>query len=370
MAFIDAVQVPDASELRVQLEQLVRVGEITPAQAQTILQEQTAYDQIRTDPRLRQAQLGALSTLQGTIDEGGLDARGRASLEDALSTQRTTSRGLQDAILANTRARGIGGSDIETVARLVGNQAAATQGSRAALDTAALREQRRDQAIRDVGSLSSQIRGQDFGEDERRAQAADAINRFNAANRQSQENIRIGDINRAQAGNLAAEQAISDANVGIRNRQEFYNKGIPLDLYEIQAGRARERDERERREDAEDDARRSSNIGTAGAIIGTLASAFSDERLKTNVQPLDSRRILGELTGSTWEYEDPAMGPGVHAGPMAQDLERTPLAGAVQDTPAGKVVDYGAMGFDDAGEGGMTMALLADINRRLERLGG
>ena len=359
---LEGVRLPDAEDLQLKLEELVLQGQLTPEQAQTILQGPSAYETVSTDPRLREAQMGSLAQLQQITSAGGLDAMGKASLEDALATQRTETRGAEGAIMANARARGIGGSDLELVNRLVAQQGAATRGSRAALDTAAIAQQRRDAALAQQAQLAGGIRGQDFSEQSAKANAADAISRFNAANQQAQVNRNVDARNDAQARNLGARQATSDANVGIRNRNREYNAQLPLTLYKIRRGAAQDRADGYMQDAAAEQAR---NAQAAG-LISTAAMAFaaSDERVKTDVEPLDSRDVLADLSGSTWRYKGDASGQR-KAGPMAQEFEKGPLAGAVHDTAGGKVVNYGAMGFEDGEEGGLVMSLLADINKRM-----
>lgn len=233
-----SVQVPTLDDLRIQLEELVLQGELRPEEAQTMLQDPSAYETIQTDPRLRGSQMESLAELQGIVGAGGMDARGKATLEDALGRQRTESRGDQQAILANTRARGIGGSDIETMSRMLASSDAATRGSRAAVDSAALAQQRRDNAIAQSATLSGNIRGQDWNEAAQRASAADAIGRFNAAQRQGVENLNVGNRNAAQATNLGARQEIADQNVATRNKQTTYNAQLPMTMYDLQRGKA------------------------------------------------------------------------------------------------------------------------------------
>lgn len=102
------------------------------------------------------------------------------------------------------------------------------------------------------------------------------------------------------------------------------------------------------------------------ASLGSAAMALSDERSKRDIEELDAenrqlRQLLEALgddaaatvrgaPGHTYRYEDPdapGAAPGLHAGPMAQDLERTPLgASLVREAPDGtKMVDTGRAGL-------------------------
>lgn len=381
-----SVAPPSEDQLRLQLEQLVLQGELRPEEAETILLGPSAFERVQTDPRLRGSQMDALAELEKIVGAGGLDARAKASLEDALSTQRTETRGANEAILDNARARGIAGSDLELVNRLVAQQGAATRGSRAALDTAALAEQRRADALRDQTTLASNIRNQDFGEASRKAEAEDLIDRYNAANRQGQVNLNVGARNDAQRSNLAARQGIADQNVGIRNDQTRYNAQLPLTLYDLQRTRAGDEADYQLGEAQAGEAR-NARVGSAVTSLASLALSpafgqltglhslgtsgprdirnvmLSDERAKADVEPLDSRALLHELAGSSWEYKGSGE-PGV--GVMAQDMERTPMKDAVSERADGlKQIDYGELGIEPD-----WLAVLADMNKRLEAVEG
>lgn len=67
------------------------------------------------------------------------------------------------------------------------------------------------------GNLGGTMRAQDFSEDSAKAQAKDAISKFNAANTQNVQASNIADRNQAQATNLQNKQTIAAQNVTLRN---------------------------------------------------------------------------------------------------------------------------------------------------------
>lgn len=105
--------------------------------------------------------------------------------------------------------------------------------------------------------------------------------------------------------------------------------------------------------------------------MGSMMSMFSDEDNKTHVGNGDDeiRGFLDSVKPHSYEYKDeyqdsPLAGDGEYVTPMAQELEQTDLgADMVQDTPDGKVVDYGK-GF------GTLLAGMADVNKRLSAIEG
>lgn len=232
------ISVPELEKQRLKLEQLVLQGELTPQQAETILQEESSLTSYSADPRLRDAQLAALGQLERIGSEGGLTIEDRAALQEANMLQDSRSRGAREAILQNMAARGLSGSGQELLAQLSGQQDQAQQASLMALQQGALGRQRALEAIMGAGQLGGQMEDQRFGQARAKAEAQDIINRFNTANRQAQINQNVMNANTAQAQNLAARQAIADQNVALRNQQQMYNKGLYQQQFQNQLQRA------------------------------------------------------------------------------------------------------------------------------------
>lgn len=111
--------------------------------------------------------------------------------------------------------------------------------------------------------------------------------------------------------------------------------------------------------------------GGAGGGMGSMMSMFSDEDCKQDVHGGESeiRGFLDSVEPHSYEYKDeyqdnPLAGDGEYVTPMAQELEQTDLGkDMVQDTPDGKIVDYGK-GF------GTLLAGMADVNKRLSAIEG
>lgn len=100
-------------------------------------------------------------------------------------------------------------------------------------------------------------------------------------------------------------------------------------------------------------------------MVGGILSAFSDERLKTDVKSGDSKiySFLDALGSHDYKYKDAKHGEGRRVSPMAQELEKTELGEEfVFETPDGKAVDYGK-GF------GTLLAAQAALHKRLKAAG-
>lgn len=149
------LQLPDVSQMQLQLEQLVQQGVLTPEQAQTYLVQQSDMNNIETDPALFTAQMDALGGLQDISNNDGLTAADRAQLGQIQTQEDSAERGAREAILQNAQARGMGGSGIELLQQFQNQQDSATRKSQKDMDVAAMAQNRALQALQSAGSLGT-----------------------------------------------------------------------------------------------------------------------------------------------------------------------------------------------------------------------
>jgi len=216
---------PDTESMKLQLEELVSQGTISPEEAQTYMQESSAMNNIQSDPNLKKQQMGALSALE-ELGQGGLTDMDRADINRVQTQSDTASRGKRDAIMQNAQARGMGGSGMSIMAQLQNQQDAASNQSQRDMDITALSKNRSLDALIQGGNLAGNMQNQNFNQQAQVAGANDAISRFNTQNMQNQNNLNVENRNNAQAMNLANKQSISNANVGTRNQAQQLNKGL------------------------------------------------------------------------------------------------------------------------------------------------
>jgi hypothetical protein len=341
---LKSVQLPTEDQLRIQLQQFVQQGQLSPMQAQTILQQETAYKQIEEDPRLRADQVDVLSALDNQIREGGLDAQARADIFNTEQDLGTQARGAREAIQAQARARGIGNSDLALTQQAIADQGAANRGAAIGVNVAALAEERRAQAQRDKAALAANLRSADYQKAASEAAAQDAINRFNATNRQDVINRNVQAENIARATNQSEKQRIADTNVGLGNQQEQYNKNIPLSLADLRLRKAGSVAQAYGAEGAADAARDDRLLKLIGNGASAAAMAFSDEDAKTDMEPIDSGSVLEKLSGVKFKYRDPDKhGKGERMGILAQDIAKVQPSAVVEDADGTKMVDFGQL---------------------------
>lgn len=232
MDYWQNLQPPATSDLSVQLQKAVLGGELTTEQAQTILQQESEMKGIQEDPALRGYQMGGLADLQKIVDSEGLDPQERAKLEQMLSQSATQERGQREAIMANARERGISGSGIELLNNLTAQQGSADRASQAGFDITAEGDARKRQAMQDLLQGSSAVRGQEFTQAGDVAKAQDAINQWNAANKQNVELSKTRDENQANLYNWQRANTVSDKNTDIANQQATFNAGANQQNYQ------------------------------------------------------------------------------------------------------------------------------------------
>ena len=97
-------------------------------------------------------------------------------------------------------------------------------------------------------------------------------------------------------------------------------------------------------------------LGLAGQIIKSDKDAKKFYRMRGS--PLEE--LLKNVDPKVFSYKDDSSKE-KHLGVTAQDVEKTPLAGAVKDTPEGKMLDTGQLA-------GGNLALIVELGHRLMQL--
>lgn len=231
------ISAPSIEQQRVALGKHAVVGQLTPEMEGAINQDPSQMAGISTDPRLRDAQMKALETMQG-LGSTGLSAEDRVALMDIRNRGMGDSQAGQAAIMQNLAARGMAGGGQELAARMMANQGAANVASQEGMDVAAQAQAKALQALMNSGQLGGQIRQEEFNEKSDIAKAQDAIAQFNTANRQNVGQRNVSAKNTAQASNLGAAQSVADTNVDLGNKQELYNKGLYQQNFQNEMQRA------------------------------------------------------------------------------------------------------------------------------------
>lgn len=392
MQAFNGIEPPTPEELSVELQKMVYQGDITPEEAQTVLQGHSEMQNIATGPEGKQAQLKALSGLQGIVEGGGMNAQDKATLNEIQNQQSQAERGNREAILMNAQERGVGGSGAELASQMLNQQASATRGNQAGLDVAGQAQARALQALQQYGQMGGQYEGQQFGQEASKAQAQDLINQFNARNRQDVVNTNVAARNAAAARNVETKQGLSNQNTDIANQQAHANALAKQQAFQnkvtLAGGKAGNLQAMGDLQQKQADAREKMNAGlisTGGSIFAQGArtsqtpqtpqpaknpfknpmdNTHSDKRLKKNIHEVsepDLEEFLASIDPKAFEFKDPSLANGQNVGVMAQDLEKSKVGRTmVEDTPSGKILDM-HKGF------GVILAALAALHDKIEK---
>ena len=364
---LSEVQLPTADELSYQMQQLVEQGVLSPEEAQTALAGRSEMDGVTTDPRMKAAQMDALTGLQDISSSGGMTMMDKSNLNQIAVDEATKARGQREAIMQNAQQRGLGGSGMDLMAQLQNEQGAATNKSMRDLSVAGMAQQRALDALIKGGDLAGNIQAQEFNQGAARAGANDAIAKFNAQNQNATNQMNTQAKNIAQAGNLASKQGVANANANIQTQQNKQRADVRQQQFNNQMSRATGQQNVQNTnsdiEGANSNARAKQDNQNM-QMAATALMAMSDARQKEDVEEFSPSEFLDSLTSYKYKYKDPKFGQGDHVGPMAQDLEKSEMGSKmVVDTDEGKAVDY-------AKSGPALMSSIADLHKRLKKIEG
>lgn len=230
---------------------------------------------ISTDPAMRQAQLNALSKLQEVGNAGGRDAQFLADQSRLENDINTNLKGQQDAIMQNLATRGMAGGGSELVARQMAAQGASNQQAQMAMEAKAQAQQRALQALMQSGQLGGQMQAQDFAQQSAKAQAQDAIAKFNAANQQQVISNNVGAKNNAQQWNATQAQNIANQNVGLGNEAKQYNLNLDQRRFDNEMSKATGVANQYNNIANSKNQERQGEMQLVGNIIGAGASAYA-----------------------------------------------------------------------------------------------
>ena len=205
---LQGIRVPSIEEQKIVLEELRSAGQLTPELEQTITQGDSEYKNISSDPRLKDAQLAALSELQDIGSAGGMRAVDKARFNEMTGELNRNEKANRDAIMQDFARRGEASSGNSLAAQLMNQQGSAERASQRGMELKAQAEQQALEALMKGGDLAANMQSNEFNQKARAADAQDSINRFNATNRQSVMGSNVDRRNSAQEANLTNSHRI------------------------------------------------------------------------------------------------------------------------------------------------------------------
>lgn len=201
------------------------VTSLTPEMESNVLLGQSATDGISLDPRYKQAQMQALSKLMDITSNNGQDAQSRADNARLMNDVNTNLQGNTGAISQNMATRGMSGGMSDLVSKQIAAQQSANRQSQMGMDINAQAQQRALSAMINQSNAANQMSSTDFNQQNTKAQATDAISRFNAQNLQNVNSTNTQNRNNAQQYNNTQAQNVANSNVANANTAQQYNLG-------------------------------------------------------------------------------------------------------------------------------------------------
>lgn len=217
-AEVNKLSVPEREQLMLNLARFQSAGQLDPRLAGPAAQEVVV-----SDPRLVQQQMKNLQEMQAIADAGGYDPAVQASLSAALRQQEQATRAAQESIQMQAQARGMQSAGATQALQMMAAQSEANRMSQLQQQLAAQAYQNRLSALSGASSEAGRLRGSDYEEQLRRAQARDEIARFN-----------LQTSNTAAAQNLAAKQALMEANTRLAQQEEASRAQSYKDIFDME----------------------------------------------------------------------------------------------------------------------------------------
>jgi hypothetical protein len=144
------------------------------------------------DARTRNAQMKALDGLTREVDFQGMTPEDAQAYNRSRQAAGSMDAGFRGAAEQQAAQRGMSSSIGAYAGALSSGQAATNRASAEGTQAASDSRQRYLQALEGLSGAGSAIRGQDFGIASQRAQAQDAINRFNVGQKSSTQAYNLG----------------------------------------------------------------------------------------------------------------------------------------------------------------------------------
>lgn len=367
------------------------------------------YNDISVDPRLKDSQTASLDALRDIANNGGMTAADEANLNRIQSEVASADRGRRDAIGQNMTARGMGGSGLELLEMLKSNQDATNRANQSGLDIAGMAEQRALDAMMNGGNLAGSIRGQDFDEQAKVAEANDAINRFNATNSNQSSQFNAGTVNNmgqfnagnalktnmynrdtgldvaktnagydfdaqktnAGAANDAAGKTWAGKQQAAADTATYNDYKLPQQQFENNMGVAKGKADAYGREQDYWNSKTAQTAGGGAAkagLVGSVIGMFSDKRMKKDVSSIsdgDIDEFLTAVQPKKFRYKNPG-NPGQPAGDRAGFMLQD-----VADTKLGKTMTKkdpeGRLFYDKDNLDGIILAALSSLAKEKKR---
>jgi hypothetical protein len=223
----------------------------------------SAMEGVETDPRYKEHELAALKELEDSA-RNGFTAQDKADMSRAEMDVNRQNHGRLGAIQQNMQSRGMGGSGMDIMAQLQSAQDSNDVAAMRDLEREGQMQARKSQATRDLGHMSMGMQGQEWNQAAQKAQAQDAIARFNSANR-----------NNANQWNTQNAQNVANSNVGVNNGFAQTSANMGMQGAEMGYNAATEEENRRLLAEQQKRQRAAAKRAAVGQTIGMVAGGVA-----------------------------------------------------------------------------------------------
>lgn len=193
-------------DLEAQLEQLLAEEPLT-FEAEGYEAERapgTRMNSVQSDPFAIMEQQSALREMLGIAEGGGVTDQDRERIAQRRAFERMASTGAEQAYGQDLRERGLASQANDAMSAQMASQGNVTASATRDREMRAMAQQRALDALSSAGKMGGELRSQSYGENARRAEAADRIARGNADAITNARKFSAGQRNQAAMSNAYA----------------------------------------------------------------------------------------------------------------------------------------------------------------------
>jgi hypothetical protein len=279
-AAIDAIksvgEVPNLSD-PIALQHYVDAGVLSPTLVQRLNLNADKATTLTENPADRNNQAMTLAALQ-QMSQNGMSAADMAQFNQMRNQVGADTQAKTAQLLQQAQMRGqLGGGDT-LAAQLSANQNGATNEASQANQQAIAAAQARAQALNSFGSLSGQVRSQDYNTQQFNTQNDILRQQFLDQNATARQNANVGATNNANLYNTQRSQSVSDANTAAGNAELARQRAAEAQAYQLKLQAAQSQASVYMGSQKYDQAQQAANAqGTANIMsgVGQLASTLS-----------------------------------------------------------------------------------------------
>lgn len=186
------------------------------------------------DEATRSRQMSVLDQLEQMYKSGGLDPQSVAAMNQAQLQANQNAQAQRAGVEAQALRSGRGNSNLQYLLQQQAGQADANRLNQASLDAAAAARQRAIEAMGMFSNQASNLRQQDFGQQQQAAQAKDIYSKFNTNMMNDALKYKVQQENQRNQNMFENQQNILNRNVEQANRAKDLKNQLAQNAFENQ----------------------------------------------------------------------------------------------------------------------------------------